>query len=91
MNGGIQLKGGGGRKELSISDNGKTFRFVEDKDGIQVERPDGNGGSKKATYKDAQELKAKDPESHRKYEKFFGRQNGIQIRIGGAEKPIDPK
>ena len=91
LNGGIQIKGGGGKKELSIIENGKKFRFVEDKDGIQVERPDGKGGMKKGSYRDAKELKEKDPDAHQRYEKFFGGKNGIRIQIGGAAKPAKPK
>lgn len=91
INGAIQIRGGGGKKELSIDENGKKFRFVEDKNGIKVESPDGKGGIRKATYKDAQELKKKDPNAYRKYDNFFGGRNGIRIQIGGAAKPAAPK
>tara|TARA_R110002049_G_scaffold2750_2_gene21449 strand:- start:231004 stop:231777 length:774 start_codon:yes stop_codon:yes gene_type:complete len=81
----LQIKAGTTRRELSIEENGKKFRFVKDKNGLHVERPDGNGGVKKDSYKDAQELKEKDPEAERKFNQYFGKNEALQIQLGGRK------
>jgi hypothetical protein len=82
MNIQVQIKSVNGKKDIQIKQNGQQFRFRDQADGIEVERPDGKGGIKKDKYKDKDELKTKDPEAHQIYERYSGKGNRIQIQIG---------
>jgi hypothetical protein len=71
-----------GDKDIQIEENGKSIRVRENqKDGIQVERKDANGNIEKKSFKDETELKEKDPEAHRAYERGNG--GGIKLEFNG--------
>ena len=78
------LDAAGGVKELStpIQFGGKEFRFIKDRSGIMVLRPDGEGGIRRSAYEDAKELKSVDPDIHQIYDRFFDRLHGLPIRVG---------
>lgn len=82
----VQMKSVNGRKEVTIKENGREFKFNEDEGGITVQRPDDKGGVKKTVYKNKDELKKKDPEAFGKYERYAGKGMGINIQMGGGFK-----
>lgn len=50
-----------------------------------VQRPDGNGGVEKFSFKDVKELEKNDADAYRMYDKFFDRFNGIRIEIAKGQ------
>lgn len=73
-----------GVREIMVEENGLRYEFKDVDGGLEVSRPDGKGGLKTKTFRDAKELKEKDPEAHQKYERAVGSGNGIQIRMGAG-------
>ncbi len=81
----IQVKITNGDREVTIEENGKKIHVAKKSDGIDVEKTDENGVKKKAHYKDIDELKKRDPEAHKAYQRAGA---GIEIKIGGrAQAP----
>jgi len=72
----IQVKITNGDKDVTVEENGKKVRVIENADGIQVEKHDGNGGITKKKFKDLAELKQKDAEAHHAYQRAIGGRGG---------------
>jgi hypothetical protein len=68
----IQVKIAGGDKDITVEEDGKKIRVIENANGIQVEKHDGKGGVTKKTFKDVDELLNKDPEAHKAYKRAGG-------------------
>ena len=83
----MEFKHDGGVRTLSVDVDEQNFRFREDRMGITVDRPDGQGGIKKSVYKDATELANNDQIAHWLYTRFFKKFNGMHIRIDGQDVP----
>ena len=80
----ISVKTVNGRREIKVDQNGQKWRFADDPNGgIQVERPDGQGGKKAARYNDKKALEQADPEAFKMYERY-AKGNGIQMQFGGG-------
>lgn len=78
-----------GSKDITVEEDGKSIRVIENADGIQVEKKVANGKTIKTKYKDAAELKTKDADAHKAYQKAIaGGPARIQMQINGI--PIQP-
>ena len=89
----MSVKSVNGKREIEVEQNGRKFKFKEDGDAIQVERPDDKGGIKKAKYKNKEELKKKDAEAYKWFEQASGKKFSKQFRIqigGQLGPPIQP-
>jgi hypothetical protein len=83
----IQVKIAGGDKDITVEENGKKIRVIENANGIQVEKSNGKGGVTKKTFKDVDELKEKDAEAHKAYKRAGG--NGI-LPLNRRAMPVLP-
>lgn len=68
----------GGRRDITLEENGKSIRVSDQADGIHVEKKDQGGRIVKTKYKDLAELKKKDEEAHKVYQK--GDQDPLQVQ-----------
>lgn len=91
----ISIRNMNGIREIEVVENDKTYKFRDAGNGLETQRPDGMGGVKKQTYKDADELQQKDPEAFRAYQQAGGNKGGvlgnaIQIRgtFGSGIPPV---
>ena len=76
----IRISVNNGTKEITVEENGKSIRVIENGDGIQVEKKDEKGRIVKTKYKDAAELKEKDADAHKAYQKAAPG-GGVQIQM----------
>ena len=74
-----------GNREVKVEENGKSIRVSESQNGVEVEKNDGNGKVTKQQYKDLQEMKEKDPDGYRTFEKAVP--GGGRIKNPGAKNP----
>ena len=80
----VRISVADGSKDVTVEENGKSIRVIENADGIQVEKKVENGKTVKTKYKDAAELKEKDPDAHKAYQKAIaGGPAPIQLQING--------
>ena len=81
-----------GQRDVSIKENGTQWRFRDTANGgVQVERPDGNGGVKKATYKDEKAFEQADAEAFKKFKQYTkGNGNRINLQFNGGMFPAIP-
>lgn len=77
-----------GVREIEVVENDKKYRFRDVDGGLETERPDGNGGVKKHTYKDGEELRQKDAEAYRIYQKAGGDKRAEDKRGGPAIEAV---
>jgi hypothetical protein len=77
----ISIRTTNGTQEIDVIENDKEFKFRDAGGGIETQSPDGKGGAKKATYKDAEEMLKKDPDAFRAYQRAGGSKAGV---LGGA-------
>ena len=68
----IQVRIANGRKDITIKENGNSIRVLDTGDGIQVEKKKGQAPTTKKIYKNLDELKAKDDEAYRAYQRAGG-------------------
>ncbi|NND99375.1 MAG: hypothetical protein HKN47_18805, partial [Pirellulaceae bacterium] len=78
----ITMRSVNGKRDISVEQDGRKFRFRDSDNGIRVDRPDGNGGVKTTQYKNADELKKADAEAYGIYQQYG--KNHIQLRFNGA-------
>jgi hypothetical protein len=71
-------------REIEVIQNDKRYRFRDAGAGIETERPDGKGSTKKRTYRTAEELRQRDPEAYQAYQKSGG-STGVN---GGGRGPM---
>ncbi|MGB7344107.1 MAG: hypothetical protein WBD20_07830 [Pirellulaceae bacterium] len=80
----VSVKSVNGKREISVDENGRKFSFRDNGKGLQVDRPDDQGGVKTKQYKDEDELKKDDEEAFKIYKKYAsGNGGGMQIQING--------
>ncbi|TWT92043.1 hypothetical protein [Stieleria varia] len=80
----ISVRSVNGVREITVIENGRTFEFKDVSGGIEVQRPDEQGGIKREVYSDADEMKEKDAEAFSVYERANGNGSGIRMQIGGG-------
>ena len=91
----IQVQNNNGVKTIDVDDNGKKIKIEEDNNGIKVtttEKVNGQDKTETTEAKDVDELKKKNPEAAKAYEKY-GKGNGIgniQIQIQAQAVPGGP-
>ncbi|MGI9471509.1 MAG: hypothetical protein ACR2NZ_08265 [Rubripirellula sp.] len=77
----VQIRIANGLKDVTVKENGNSIRVLDVGNGLQVEKKNGKGPLTKQIYKDAAELKLKDPDAHRVYQR--GEAGfGLRIRPG---------
>ncbi len=80
----VQFQINNGKIKIQVEKNGQKTAITEDKDGIKVEKKDANGKSTTKTYKNVDEMKLKDKETHQIYQKYQKVGGGIHIQIGNG-------
>ncbi|MCO8123050.1 hypothetical protein NHH03_14985 [Stieleria sp. TO1_6] len=65
----ISIRTSNGVRDVEVVQNDRKFRFRDAGAGIETERPGKQGGIKKQTYKDIDELRREDPEAYQVYQK----------------------
>lgn len=74
-----------GVRSIEVTENNRRFKFRDTRNGLEVERPNGKGGVQRATYQDANDLRAKDAEAYGHYQRAGGdKANGL----GGMALPL---
>ncbi len=80
----VSIKNINGKREISVDENGRKFRFKDDGDGLKVTRPDDKGGERTKQYKDEDALKKADAEAYKIYRRYASNKGGhIQIQMNG--------
>ncbi len=85
----IRIQSINGKKDVLIEENGTKLHVVEGERGIEVEKTDAAGKTEKKLYKNLDELKKDDPETHKRFEKATEPRRGIGFRFGGPQLTED--
>jgi hypothetical protein len=87
---GVMVQGMHGVSESTISINGNTYKCHQDDKGLKLTVTE-NGQTKEYTAKSPAELKEKQPEAYKVYEKYFNNINQrAMIQIMPAPAPVPP-
>ncbi|KAA5541386.1 hypothetical protein FYK55_17600 [Roseiconus nitratireducens] len=74
----ISIRTANGVRDVEVTENDRTFRFRDNGQSLDVERPDGQGGTTKKSYQGVDDLKKQDPEAYEAHKKAGGQQLRLQ-------------
>lgn len=92
----IQVRIAKGRRDITIKENDNSIRVLDTGEGIQVEKKKGQAPTTKKIYQNLEELKTKDTEAYRAYQRAggglrFPMQPNLQIPATPARPKTDAK